>query len=149
MASLDLSLYTCDAVEAVEFKLIREKSDLDNEDIAFGPEMTHQIFGQEEKIFGYRDLMISLYYTAGPMFINFGYKYSRKVNEIPAYGVDKLVADNIEEAIDQSLPDISYCTNIDEFSKLIERNQDFRPYGEKKMAFQSHKEGNYIYLYIK
>lgn len=104
--------------------------------------MTHQIFGQEEKIFGYRDLLISMYYTAGPMYINFSYKYSRKVNELPAAGVEKLVPDNIEEAIDNALPDISYFTNIDEFSKMIERNNDFRPYGEKKLAFHTAKEGN-------
>lgn len=38
--SLDLTKYTCDAVEAVEFKLIRKKEDLQDDSIVFGPDMT-------------------------------------------------------------------------------------------------------------
>lgn len=139
--SIDLTKYTCDAVDAVQFKLIRDKDDLQDESNAFVPDMTHQIFGQEERIFGYRDLLISMYYTAGPMYINFSYKYSRKVNELPAAGVEKLIPDKIEEAIDNALPDISYFTNIDEFSKMIGRNKEFRPYGVKKLAFHTDKKG--------
>lgn len=154
--SIDLSKYTCDAVDAVQFKLIREKDDLEDDSNAFGPDMTHQIFGQEERIFGYRDLLISIYYTAGPMYINFSYKYSREVNELPISSVEKLVPDNIVEAIDNALPDVSYFTNIDEFSKMIERNNEFRPYGEKQLAFHTDKKGNdrldiktasYLYMY--
>lgn len=142
--SIDLSKYTCDAVDCVEFKLIRDKKDLRDDSIVFKPEMSHQIFGQEEKIFGYKDLQISLDYTAGPMYFNFGYKCSRRVNELPV----SLEPDNIGEAIDNALPDVSYFTNIDEFSKMIARNEEFRPFGEKKTAFEVVHENKKRYYEI-
>lgn len=37
--------YVADSNEAVEFKLVRDASDLESEDNIFKPEMSHQIFG--------------------------------------------------------------------------------------------------------
>lgn len=37
--------YTIDSNEALEFKLIRDEQDIEDPDVAFGAEMSHQVFG--------------------------------------------------------------------------------------------------------
>lgn len=140
--NLDFSKYTIDALEAVHFKLIREKCDLDDDEIAFRPEMAHQIFGQNENIFGYEDLNMYMYYTAGPMYIYFGYDYAAKVTDIKSLAQYKMKADNIEDAINGILPEdcSEAISNYDDFCKLIDKNKDFRPFGEKLTAFETIKD---------
>lgn len=41
--------------------------------------MAHQIFGETENIFGYKNLQINVYYSAGPLDIYYDVKYSKKV----------------------------------------------------------------------
>lgn len=58
---------------------VREPSDV-SADIAFAPEMAHQVYGETENIFGYKDLSINVYYSAGPLDIYYDVKYSKKVS---------------------------------------------------------------------
>lgn len=76
--SNQVKAFISDALEVVEFKLLREAKDIEDTE-TFHPEMAHQIFGQEESIFGYKDLKIQLYYTAGPLDVYFNTEYSKKV----------------------------------------------------------------------
>lgn len=73
--------FVADALEVVEFKLIRDSKDV-NETESFHPDMAHQIFGQEESIFGYKDLSIKFYYSAGPLDLYFKTEYTKKVKFI-------------------------------------------------------------------
>lgn len=41
--------------------------------------MCHQVFGDNENIFGYTDLVIKLYYSAGSLQTYLGIEYSDKV----------------------------------------------------------------------
>lgn len=41
--------------------------------------MAHQVYGETENIFGYKDLNINVYYSAGPLDIYYDVKYSKKV----------------------------------------------------------------------
>lgn len=59
---------------------VRSVDDLENEDTSFGPEMCHQVFGDNENIFGYTDLHIRLYYSAGSLQTYLGIEYTEKVN---------------------------------------------------------------------
>lgn len=77
--SAQVKAFVVDALEAVEFKLVREaKTFIDVE--SFHPVMAHQIFGQEESIFGYKDLKVQLYYAAGPLDVFFNTEYSKRVS---------------------------------------------------------------------
>ena len=42
----------------ISFRLVEKASDLDRDDNSFPPEMTHQIYGENEVIFGYKVLII-------------------------------------------------------------------------------------------
>lgn len=42
--------------------------------------MAHQVYGETENIFGYKDLQINVYYSAGPLDIYYDVKYSKKVS---------------------------------------------------------------------
>lgn len=44
--------------------------------------MAHQIFGANENIFGYTELKINLYYSAGPLDIYYDVSYTKKVLKI-------------------------------------------------------------------
>lgn len=72
--------FVANALDVVELKLVREAKDLDDTE-SFQPEMAHQIFGQEENIFGYKDLKVKLYFSAGPLDIYFNTEYSKKVTD--------------------------------------------------------------------
>ena len=53
-----LAEYVCDGNEALEFKLVKTAGDIDNQDVGFPPEMCHQIYGDNENIFGYKGLKV-------------------------------------------------------------------------------------------
>jgi hypothetical protein len=41
-------------------RLVRTPADLEDESLNFKPEMTHQIYGDNEKIFGYKGLQVHI-----------------------------------------------------------------------------------------
>jgi hypothetical protein len=98
----NLESFVCEAVDAVKFKLgkylkdlqrsvfnkilflaVRDPSDVDKTEIVFKADMAHQIYGETENIFGYKDLQINVYYSAGPLDIYYDVKYSKKVKHFP------------------------------------------------------------------
>nr|XP_016935969.1 histone acetyltransferase type B catalytic subunit [Drosophila suzukii] len=117
-----------DALEVVDFKLIRDKGDINNDALTFHPAMAHQIFGESETIFGYKDLRVRVMYTAGPLHIYLGIEYGQRVNEISG---GEIKADDVVSTIAQSLPDGCYFINLDEFLKTLDKADKFQPFGEK------------------
>ncbi|XP_037820269.1 histone acetyltransferase type B catalytic subunit [Lucilia sericata] len=128
-----------DALEVVEFKLIRSKSDLENEDLAFHPLMAHQIFGESESIFGYQDLKVRILYTAGPLHIYLGIEYGKKVDELSKGDIK---ADDVVATIAEKLPDGCYFVNMDEFLKTLDKADKFQPFGEKLCEYKQQDEEN-------
>ncbi|TMW53820.1 hypothetical protein DOY81_001105 [Sarcophaga bullata] len=122
-----------DALEVVEFKLIRSKSDLDNDTLAFHPLMAHQIFGETESIFGYQNLKVRILYTAGPLHIYLGVEYDKKVDELSGGDIK---ADDVVATIAEKLPDGCYFVNMDEFLKTLDKADKFQPYGEKLYEYK-------------
>lgn len=81
----DIYIGTCVCNMHAPFVLIciipvRTVDDLENDETSFGPEMCHQVFGENENIFGYTDLHIRLYYSAGSLQTYLGIEYSEKVS---------------------------------------------------------------------
>lgn len=60
--------------------LVRTPEDIENHDSSFGPDMCHQVFGENENIFGYTDLHIRLYYSAASLQTCLSIEYTDKVN---------------------------------------------------------------------
>ncbi|KAG4075417.1 hypothetical protein HA402_015070 [Bradysia odoriphaga] len=117
--------YVANALEVVEMKLIRDRNDIEDDSISFSPEYAHQVFGENESIFGYRDLKVRLYYTAGALNMYLGCKYSSRVDER-----DGLKADDVTSKISQLLTSGCYFTSIDEFCSKLSKDESFVPFGE-------------------
>lgn len=152
LGKINLQNFLSNALECVEFKLsklcdskkkksmnsinkiafvflVRDRQEVDEDSAtSFHPAFAHQIFGENECIFGYKDLKIRLYYTAGPLNIYFGTKYTQRIDDI---NKDDLKADDINGNITKLLTTGCYYTNIDEFLSKLDKEKDFRPFGEK------------------
>lgn len=120
-----------DSNQAVEFKLIREKNDLENDSLAFKPVMSHQIFGSQETIFGYNNLKVKLYFTAACLNPYLQVTYSEKVDPQKQNSVE---ADNIQEILMQKL-EIPLNDNLDLFMSSLDKETQFVPPGELKESF--------------
>ena len=55
--------FVCDANDAVSFRLVRTAADMATAE-PFEPEFTHQVFREDETIFGFRDLRIDIFQSA-------------------------------------------------------------------------------------
>lgn len=79
-----------------------------------------------ESIFGYRDLRVKLYYTAGCLETYLGMTYSEKINKAIYEGVE---ADEVlPKVVEKLAPDVH--DNIDSFIKSLKKDDTFRPHGE-------------------
>lgn len=124
--------YTVDSNEVVEFKMVKKVSDLENDLCSFKPEMSHQIFGQQETIFGYLDLRIKLYFTAGRLFDYVNIEYTDKIDPEQFNGVKP---DDIHEAL-KKLYNFEMNTNLDKFVASIDKEPLFKPSGELIHSFK-------------
>ncbi|KAK0181612.1 hypothetical protein PV327_003883 [Microctonus hyperodae] len=126
-----LKAYVIDSNEALEFKLARDEQDVEDPDSAFGPEMSHQIFGDSETIFGYKDLKVKLYYSAGCLETYLGMTFSEKV---PKDMYEEVEPDNVLPKIaDKLAPPVH--DNLDSFIKSLKNDDNFKPYGELLHSF--------------
>jgi histone acetyltransferase 1 len=106
--------------------------------------MAHQIFGEKEQIFGYKDLQIDIFYSAGPLDIYFNVEYSKRVDE----EFEQIKPDPVNEAIVQLFPTGGgYFTNLEEFMKTVEKNEkNFKPLGDKVNEFTVQDRSFEVYL---
>lgn len=119
-------------------RIVRNRNEIDDES-SFHPEFAHQIFGENECIFGYKDLKIRLFYTAGPLNIYMGIKYTSRIEDIQN---DGLKSDEIDGAISKLLTTGCYYTNIDEFLTKLDKEESFVPFGEKLFDWTIENENN-------
>lgn len=120
-----------DSNEAVEFKLIREASDIDNNSLIFKPVMSHQIFGAQETIFGYKNLKVSIYFSAAQLNPYLNISYSKKIDP---KSHDSVEADNIHGILTEKL-EIKFTQNLDDFIHSLDKEVKFKPPGELKESF--------------
>lgn len=132
-----LEAYVVPANDVVQFKLVMTTDDIEDDDIAFPPEMSHQIFGEGESIFGYRDLQVRIYYGCCSLTPYLGMSYTEKIDVKKSDGVQ---ADDVLKAILEKLPS-GVHTNIDEFVSVLPKELTFRPYGELLHSFKVGKGG--------
>lgn len=116
-----LDEWTVLANEAVHFKLVRKKEDVEDDSTTFKPEMSHQIF-DDEKVKGYKGLNIQLYYSAGALSPYLKISYDEKRATPPP--------DDVQAALEKVIhtkPEGS----LDQFLKTVEEdNARFQPPGQ-------------------
>lgn len=52
---------------------------MDDDDTTFHPQFTHQIFGKDEEIVGYKGLRIDIYYVASTLYTYINWKCDKKM----------------------------------------------------------------------
>jgi len=107
-ADSGLDAFICDANEVLDLKLVRESKDVDDDETTFNPEMSHQVYGENETIFGYKDLKIKLYYSAARLTTYLNVSYSSKVKH------DGVEADDIRTPLLERIP-AGFLENLDDF----------------------------------
>jgi len=132
----NLEEYVVDGNEALNFKFVRNVADMESDEHNFPPEMCHQIYGDNENIFGYTDLKINLYMSSGSLQSFINYKYSRKVDPAKTDGVSP---DDVVTPIVKILGPESFTESKDEFIKYLTSPAEtsFRPPGEMVHSFKS------------
>lgn len=124
-----LEEYILDGNEALEFKLVKTPEDLEDDEKAFKPEMCHQIYGDNENIFGYKGLKVKLYMSAGSLETYVSHQCDAKVDPAKTDGV---TADDVISPLVKILAPGSFTDNKDKFLANISGDQEtkFRPMGE-------------------
>lgn len=124
-----LAEYVCDGNEALEFKLVKTAGDIDNEDVGFPPEMCHQIYGDNENIFGYKGLKVKLYMSAASLQAYVSHEFKDKVDPVKTDGV---TADDVISPLVKILAPGSFTDSKEEFLAHVNSDKEtkFRPMGE-------------------
>lgn len=132
----ELQDFVVRANDVIFMKLIRRESDVeDHEKDSFHPDFTHQIFGESENIFGYKDLKVLVYYTSASMKRFVSVSFREKIPAAISKGVEP---DDILATIREHIPG-PFCTNIDQFTGYLREESSFRPVGDKLNQFTPSK----------
>ncbi|KAH9494842.1 histone acetyltransferase 1 [Bulinus truncatus] len=126
----ELEGYKNSANDVIKFKLVRREDDIEDDSKSFSPDMTHQLFGDSETIFGYKQLKVTIYYTATKLTPYLNISYSEKCCE-ERHGVHP---DNIEKVLSSELPP-GYLSNLDAFRVAVSKDVDFKPFGQMVDAY--------------
>ncbi|XP_041372189.1 histone acetyltransferase type B catalytic subunit-like isoform X2 [Gigantopelta aegis] len=137
-----LDAYKCTANEAIQLKLVRDESDVEDCKKTFYPEMTHQLFGEQESIFGYKDLTVQMFYSAAKLNTYINMKYSDKISKDKFFdsGISLPEADNVLATITKHVPP-GFTSNLDDFLTSLADDADFKPFGAKLHSYTVHKDG--------
>jgi histone acetyltransferase 1 len=135
-----LKVYKNYSNDSVFFKYIFEETDITDEnsknsvveaedDRTFKPEYTHQIFGDEEIIFGYKNLHIDYYLTPGTLDAYIGLRCREKISPQRFDGIEP---DDVYAAFKDFGCSPGFTKNLDNFcSEKLRQDREFTPYGNK------------------
>ncbi|NP_001171746.1 histone acetyltransferase type B catalytic subunit [Saccoglossus kowalevskii] len=132
-----LEQYVTSANDAIHIKLVKTPSDIDDDSKNFHPEFTHQLFGQSENIFGYKNLKIQLYYSAGLLNLYLGKTCSEKLDPTR---LDNIPADDIAKVIIEKLG-VHPTDSLDKFRSELSKEDSFTPFGDLLHSYSVHKNG--------
>lgn len=105
------------------------KSSMENDECSFKPEYTHQVFGDDEMIFGYKDLHIDYYLTPGTMDAYIGVKSKEKISPSRYDGIEP---DDVYTSFKEFGCSPGFTKNLDVFcGDKMKKDLEFKPYGEK------------------
>ena len=145
--------FVADACEALRMRLVRTPADMiikkdedvdengdtgDADDVSFAPGMTHQIYGEQENVFGYRDLRIDLMMTAASLRAWVDHSYTEKVTDDTvkaAAELDGIEADPVVPPLVEVLAEGQLAKNADEFRAAVKADETFKPMGDKVHEF--------------
>ncbi|KAL6308026.1 histone acetyltransferase type B catalytic subunit [Sparassis latifolia] len=125
--------WSTDANEAFRLSLVRAQDDRASLTAreayeGFHPTFTYPLFGEEEKLYGYRDPKIDLKFASGSLEQYFHLSYTAKLPSSSA-------VDDIEGTVAKFIP-AGYYTDEDEFKKRVEADATaFSPLGTRILTY--------------
>lgn len=122
----ELAEFVCGANDVIELKLVRDVNDIFDDSKVFRPEFTHQLFGQNENIFGYKGLKIQLYFSAGHLN---SYLAKSCSAEVDGKKYDGVKPDDVLKTIVDQL-EIQPMSSLDHFIAKLPEESSFKPSGE-------------------
>lgn len=148
-----LKVYNNYANECIFFKYIFDINDIKKDDSkrsptepdqnTFQPEFTHQIFGDDETIFGYKHLRIDYYLTPGLLEAYIGLSYKDKISAQRYEGIEP---DDIFGAFSSFGCSPGYTRNLDKFcADKLPQDLAFRPFGDKIYEYNRNSQLFEIY----
>ncbi|KAJ2397266.1 histone acetyltransferase 1 [Coemansia sp. RSA 2559] len=100
--------------------------------IQFHPMFTYQMYGQQERVFGYKGLRINLHYAAGSLATLLDIAYTKRIDQMETSLPVVLKADDIETPMRNQLSANALCSSKQEFaSRVAADTREFRPHGKK------------------
>ncbi|KAI5116562.1 hypothetical protein M0805_001547 [Coniferiporia weirii] len=126
--------WTVDSNQALELSLVRAPEDKealsgDENYEGFHPTFTYPIFGEEEKVYGYRDLVIDLRFASGSLLQYLSVSSSEKLQS-------SSTVDDVEGTLYKFIP-AEYYKNESEFLARVEQDAaTFKPMGEKIYTYK-------------
>ncbi|XP_028395918.1 histone acetyltransferase type B catalytic subunit-like [Dendronephthya gigantea] len=103
--------------------------------------MSHQVFGESEVIFGYKNLNVQLYYHAGSLLTYLGVKYDEMIDKSCCEDVEP---DDVVSKVAEFLAP-GFCTNLEQFISKLPQESKFVPMGEMIERFDN--EGRTYQIY--
>ncbi|ODA80036.1 hypothetical protein RJ55_02994 [Drechmeria coniospora] len=124
----DLQEWFEDSNEALSISLVSPTSSGVTTVATFHPRFTYSIFGDDEKIFGYKDLKIALRFRASDMRPHLRHTYSKKLK--PSPGVEEPV--DVVAVLDEGhhLPKVAFVKASDFEDSSIQLGDNWHPPGE-------------------
>ncbi|KAL1966084.1 hypothetical protein VTN77DRAFT_4832 [Rasamsonia byssochlamydoides] len=119
--------WSCDSNDAVQITLVQPGEQKPTTIATFHPQFTYPIFGDEERIFGYKGLIIRLRFAAHDLRSHVHISYDEKfktVGDTAATDINKTLRDWISE---------SAFTSLSEYEKAVQNDKnakDFVPPGK-------------------
>ncbi|KAJ1813781.1 histone acetyltransferase 1 [Coemansia sp. RSA 2598] len=123
--------------DATEIKQDAEEEEEEGEDdgadiIQFHPAFTYPIYGEHERVFGYKGLSINLHYASGSLATFLEIKYQKSITTLESSLPIQLRADDVETPILQVLSKAAVCRSKQEFAGQVVRDTErFEPPGKK------------------
>ncbi|OTA85090.1 hypothetical protein M434DRAFT_24456 [Hypoxylon sp. CO27-5] len=105
--------WTVKANESVSLSLVRNAPSTSGAVTTFGPKFTYPIFGQDEQIFGYKDLTIALRFDARDLRPNLDVRFSKMFRK-----VGDVEATPIESTFKEFLPAVAFQTR-NQYSEAV------------------------------
>ncbi|KAJ1882790.1 histone acetyltransferase 1 [Coemansia sp. RSA 1722] len=145
-SALNIHLGNADTAEAVLQALEKDAAADANQDsadeeeeeesgadiIQFHPAFTYPIYGEHERVFGYKGLAINLHYAAGSLATYVDVRYKKNISAMESSLPIQLRADDVETPLLQVLSDSAMCRTKEEFaSRVVKDTERFEPPGRK------------------
>lgn len=132
----DFSNYTYDGNFSVYLKFVHNRGEIESDikDDTYFPDFVHQFFVDQERIFGYKQPILRLFYTAGRLkrYIKFDYE------DCLTREKDGIDPDDVMSYLTPIMDNIEYTQDLNQFIQEVESKdeQEFRPPGDLLYEFQ-------------